>query len=263
MRALYLILFLLPLISFGQIKECPLPAKKPYPYPMGYLEHIPALTPCSKKPPILIFLHGIGEGYNSVPLAYVARTGLPALLKAGKMPLDSFIVLCPQGPKYISVPAIKAFIAFAKTKYTQADTSRIYLTGLSGGSISGMNYLKEYRATAAVFMCGSSTPKYVCDSTILFKTPMWLFHGDADKGPNGVPPTGSTNLYKALKLCPEQSELRITIYAGVTHNCWDRTYNLSWMWKGKEEHNFNTSYKPDVRKIDQYDQDIYTWLLRH
>ena len=260
LKTLLLILLFAPTLLFGQLIEHQLPAKKPYPYPMAYLEHIPKwVTACTKKPPILIFLHGFGEGYEKCPLSILTNTGLPKLIKNNTLPVDSFLILCPQGPKSISIPALEAFIKYAKTTYLDADTTRIYLTGLSGGAITGLNYIKSHKdITASVFIAGSSTSKSVC-STYLPTTPLWLFHGDAD---SQVPTTGSTNLYKGVKLCNDSS-IKISIYSAVDHNSWDRTYDLSGMNKSKTEHNFGTSYKKDIRTIDLYNIDMYNWLLSY
>ena len=50
--------------------------------------------------------------------------------------------------------------------------------------------------------------------------PIWLFHGDADKI---VPVENSTLIYDQLK--PLNPNIKITVYKGVNHNSWDRTYS--------------------------------------
>jgi predicted peptidase len=235
MRKILLILIMLPALCFGQqFTEHPLPAKKPYPYPMAYLEHVPPAGACI-KPPILIFAHGIGEGYNNGPLSILIKTGLPALIQAGKMPVDSFLVLCPQGPKYISVPALKSFVEYAKKTYAAtADTSKIYFTGLSGGAITMANYGREYAGIKAMVLA-AGFPKYtlLC-ATKATKTSMWLFHnkGDALKW------TGDNQYIINYNSClPAGGEKAIgTFYEGGSHNVWDRMYA---------------------------NPDIYRWLLKH
>lgn len=259
MKELLIILFLIPAVLQAQVIEHPLPTKKPYPYPMGYLEYVPSwITPCSKKPKLLIFLHGIGEGTSKGKLSIVANAGLPALAKAGKVPVDSFLILCPQGPKYISIPALHAFIQYAKKTYAAAtDTSVVYLTGLSGGAITGANYCRLYTSTAAVFCAGFPNYKDLCNQKSTL-TPMLLFH---NKGDNIVGYTGDVqfeNLYnKCVKVYNDTLQSRIdraiakgeilppgkpkepavlTLYEGGGHDVWTRTYK---------------------------DPEIYYWLLKH
>ena len=67
---------------------------------------------------------------------------------------------------------------------------------------------------------------------------IWAFHGDADER---VVPEGTTETVANLEAC-EGDELRpleMTIYPGVGHNSWTRTYNSS------------------------AGHDIYAWLLTH
>lgn len=225
-----IILFLIPLVGVriqAQLIEHQLPLKKPYAYPMAYLEHQPVKR---NKAPILIFLHGIGEGSRSGPLIIITRTGLPRLIASNKMPVDSFIVLCPQGPKYISTLALKAFISYVKKTYCEADTSRVYLTGLSGGAITGARYCKDFKVNAAVLCAGYPNTKEMYKSS---RTPMWLFHGMDD---NVVPYKGDVNFVNAYKKYNPFGEILLTLYPGYGHNCWDITYQ---------------------------NPDIYYWMLKH
>ena len=67
---------------------------------------------------------------------------------------------------------------------------------------------------------------------------IWAFHGDAD---GTVSPNGSINPIENLNECDSRApvEAKLTIYPGVGHNSWDRTYD------GSAGH------------------DIYGWLLGH
>jgi predicted peptidase len=52
------------------------------------------------------------------------------------------------------------------------------------------------------------------------KTPVWIFHGDADKT---VPPAESRQMNEALKAAG--GNVRYTEYPGVGHNSWDQAYD--------------------------------------
>lgn len=232
--------------------------------PYGYYESVPGTYSSQVEYPLIIFLHGYGEiGNGTTDLPKILRTGLPMLLAKKAVPnaSESFVILALQS-KTTSIPAanIDAFITYALNAYS-IDPTRIYITGLSGGAIAADAYIKTYdRAAAAVCIAGSSSGTNL-SSTKVDKTPLWLFHGDAD---GTVPVTGSTNFYKGIcTLTTLVEKPKITIYPGVNHNSWDRTYSLAGMGTGKKEHNFGTSYKADIRPCDTYTEDIYSWLLSH
>jgi hypothetical protein len=72
----------------------------------------------------------------------------------------------------------------------------------------------------------------------LGRVSIWAFHGDAD---DVVAPAGTIEPTTALAACPSppRRDLEVTIYPGVGHNSWTRTYDLS------------------------AGHDIYAWLLAH
>ena len=118
------------------------------------------------------------------------------------------------------------------------DTTRIYVTGLSLGGFGTWAYAraKPERVAAVVPIAGGgSTGTAVC---AMRDVPVWAFHGDAD---GTVNVSSSTNSVNALNACspPPAVAPRLTIYPGVGHDSWSRTYD------GSAGH------------------DIYTWLLNY
>lgn len=224
----------------------------------GYLEALPDCYNPAAKYPLIIFIHGFGEiGNGSTDLYKVANTGLPMVIKSGKIPagLDGFIVLSLQS-KTKSIPAsnINAFITYAIMAYS-IDESRIYGTGLSGGGIALDGYIKAYdRLAAAIPISGYTS---TTDLGLAPKTPTWFFHNQDD---TTVKVAGSVNIYK--KLVALHVETKLTIYPDGGHNAWNKTYNLSGMNTGLLEFNFGTSYRKDVRPLDQFDISIYDWMLQ-
>lgn len=106
--------------------------------PSAYYENLNA------EFPVVIFLHGLGEGGNGdTDLYEVLRNGPPKILNSPTNVLYNLfenkgaIVLSPQVPNntWWNDGYIRAFVNFA-TQYYRCDRSRIYLTGLSAGASS-------------------------------------------------------------------------------------------------------------------------------
>ena len=113
------------------------------------------------------------------------------------------------------------------------DKSRIYITGLSMGGYGTWGAIAaqpDYFA-AAIPICGGGD---VAQAGKLTKLPIWAFHGDADKT---VPPKNTTSMIEAIQKAG--GEPKMTIYPGVDHNSWSRTYAdpkvLAWLFAQKKK----------------------------
>jgi predicted peptidase len=98
------------------------------------------------------------------------------------------------------------------------DERRIYVTGQSMGG-AGTWHMTAQRPklfAAAVACCGSQTAE---DPTASLGTPLWNFHGSADKS---VPVALSRDRIAALRKAGGQP--LYTEYAGVDHNVWEWAY---------------------------------------
>ncbi|MFT5354320.1 MAG: putative esterase [Polyangiales bacterium] len=208
----------------------------------GYWEYLPPAYGAAPSP-LLVFWHGLGEnGDGSLDtLDAVNRNGPPRLVRDDNWPNERpFVVLSPQhaGGGCPNANEIRDFIAFAIENY-EIDPARVYLTGLSCGAIGSWNYLgQEIDSTpvaAAVLIAGDGRRAFRnrgCDLAVL---PIWGLHGDAD---GTVDVAGTRIPLDGLLMCPEpRAEQVLTIYEGVGHNSWARTYDLS------------------------AGNDIYTWML--
>jgi predicted peptidase len=202
----------------------------------GYYEYKP---PHEGPRPVLVFLHGMGEnGDGQGELDRVLVHGPPMLIAQDRWPQDRpFLVLCPQhaGPRCHTAAEIDAFLEHALATY-EVDRDRIYLTGLSCGGIGAWSYAGEHldsRIVAMVPICGDGKPALVRAGSKLRRIAIWAFHGDAD---DRVTPDRTIEPMRALEQYLGR-ELRLTIYPGVGHDSWTRTYD------GSAGH------------------DIYAWLL--
>jgi predicted esterase len=210
----------------------------------GFWEYLPKGYGNGTLSPLMVFWHGIGEnGSGSLAdLNKVPANGPPKLIKANQWPADRpFVVLSPQhaGGDCPSADEIHNFIAFAMGKY-EVDPKRVYLTGLSCGALGSASYFAKYGSevvAASALMSGDATPIWnakMCG--FVSQTAFWAFHGDADPT---VSINGDNTVMPKFLACPKPPKLdaQYTVYPGVGHDSWSRTYDLS------------------------AGHDIYTWML--
>ena len=209
---------------------------------LGYYEYLPPTYGLGASP-LMVFLHGIAEGGDgTTQLPRVLNNGPPKLIAGGKWPsARPFVVLSPQHPDTTScftATEIRDFIAYALAHYT-VDPKRVYLTGLSCGAIGAWNYLgtDQSKVAAAVLIAGDGNGAWAQAGCNLGQVALWAFHGDADPTVNVSGTT--TPINNLLTKCPSppRLETKMTIYPGVGHDSWTRTYDLS------------------------AGHDIYTWML--
>ncbi|MCA9624417.1 MAG: hypothetical protein KC731_35585 [Myxococcales bacterium] len=216
--------------------------KNTTPAGQGFWEYLPSGYPGGAKWSLLVALHGVGENGNGTnELTKLLNTGIPKLINQDNWPLDRpFVVLMPQheGGGCPGAGEIQAFIDYGIQTY-EIDPRYVYLTGLSCGAIGSWGYLQQNldsQIAAFVPIAGNGTGAWNNAGCDLAKVGIWAFHGDAD---GTVDVSGTNTPMDGLATCPSPPalETKKTIYPGVGHNSWDRTYDLS------EGH------------------DIYTWML--
>jgi predicted peptidase len=179
---------------------------------------------------MVLFLHGSGERGDDIGL--VEKHGIPKMINNGHT--FPFITVAPQCPKFQrwSEPLYSKALIFLVEEIirnNRVDIGRIYATGLSMGGYGTLSIAKERPDlfSAIVPVCGGMD---ITNIENLKEIPIWLFHGDADEV---VPVENSELIYDLLK--PINPDIKITIYKGVDHNSWDRTYDnkkmYEWMLK--------------------------------
>jgi len=206
-----------------------------------YRVFVPKGWSSKKTWPVILFLHGAGErGDDNLTQT---RVGLgPAILRQQ----DTFnsIVVMPQCPanRWWSEPEMQAMALRSldqTAKEFRADASRTYLTGLSMGGYGSwtMAATNPNRFAAIAVVCGGVRPPpglnlpqammgfaaeadpYGAVAARVGKTPVWIFHGDADLA---VPVSESRKMVEALKAA--HGDVRYNEYSGVGHNSWDKAY---------------------------------------
>lgn len=235
--------------STGPAVEPPSARHRPVPIgtdgaPEGYWEYLPLgyAEGNDPPPPLLIFLHGLGaNGDGDADLDDLLETAIPRMIENDDWPDDRpFVVLSPQygGELCIGPGDIQTFIAWAVQQYA-IDPSRVYLTAISCGAYGGWRYLAQVPDTqiaASVLIAGDGRQPFDAAGCDLARVPIWAFHGDAD---GVVPVEGTTVPVEGLLACEPQPDVELTIYRGVGHNSWSRTYD------GSAGH------------------DVFAWMLEH
>ncbi|WP_153798405.1 PKD domain-containing protein [Foetidibacter luteolus] len=216
-------------------------------YIKGFWEYLPAdYATSTKKYPLIIFMHGIGEVGNGSQdaLQKILKNGIPKLINNGTFPktftvngkTESFIVISPQ----ISTTArntamIRNMLDYCIANY-RVDASRVYLTGLSQGGgttwqfLFGNYYSKATgnvilgsRLAAAVPICGNY-PSSESSAATVAKTglPVNIFHNNGDPT---VAPANSIGWYNNLNAANISPRAMLTLYTANSHDAWTKTYD--------------------------------------
>jgi predicted peptidase len=187
----------------------------------GYQIYVPAKLAGTEKPPVILFLHGIGQrgegGFVKGAAAILIRQYLERL---------PAIVVLPQCEKghYWSDPLMDKMVMATLNQTVSefdADRARLYLIGVSMGGYGAWYMAAEHRGTfaALVSICGGSPlrtgDRFTSIARRVSPTPTWVFHGAEDRV---VPVSESRQMVAALK--EAKGVVRYSEYEGVGHNVW-------------------------------------------
>lgn len=223
----------------------------------GYYESLPvdyAANP-TKKYPLLIFLHGVGElGNGTTQLPLVLKNAIPKLLNQGIFPASftvggekfSFIVISPQFTSTSGQPAaIDAMINYCIQRY-RVDISRIYLTGLSLGGKRSWDYpaydkVKASRLAAIVPVCSgaSGTTSGIANVTGA-NLPMWFLNNSDDPYISATKALALVNTINATSISPKA---KITIHQASGHDAWTKSYDPNFRENQMNVYEWMLSYK--------------------
>jgi len=207
-----------------------------------YQVFVPSNYDPHKSWPVVLFLHGSGERGSDGLLQTEVGMGRAIRYAGANFP---FIVVMPQcrRDRFWTDPDMQnvALIALDQTiREFHGDPERIYLSGLSMGGYGVWEIAihNPGKFAALVPICGGlEAPKdyanlhssLINDAAIkdpyaevarrIGKTPVWIFHGDADPT---VPVEESRKMAKALK--DAGANVKYTEYPGMPHNSWDKAY---------------------------------------
>ena len=193
----------------------------------------------SKKYPLHLFLHGVGERGNDNEKQLIH--GSKVFLKQENREKYKSWVLFPQCPtndwwgnanRYPNLKGttIKLVIELMEQMISgnNVDSNRVYVSGLSMGGMGTFEILSQRpdMFAAATPICGSGDLNKV--KNYAKKLPIWIFHGSLDKD---VLPQESLNI--AEKIIEEGGNPRLTLYENVGHDSWNNAFEekdfLSWI----------------------------------
>ncbi len=209
---------------------------------IGFYQYTPTDYTTSKKYPVIIFLHGVGEkGNGTTELSRVAGLGVPGAIKNGHNmtftwngKTETFLVLSPQlDGKYGSWQNfyVEELINYAK-KNLSVDENRIFLTGLSLGGGGVWSYagasLDNAKKLAAIGVCCGTCPGINFSNLTNANLPVWAFHAQDDATVGAGCTTGS--IFKMEQLNPAVKPY-MTIWPDGQHWIWGRVYSTDYSWQ--------------------------------
>lgn len=182
----------------------------------GYLLFVPRdYTSSRKQWPLILFLHGAGE--RGSDLEALKRHGLPKHLEGD--PDFPAIVVSPQCPTdgWWSSDALAALLDDVEAR-SRVDRKRVYVTGLSMGGFGTWQLALDFpgRFAAIAPICGRGNP---LRAHRIAHLPIWTFHGTKDRV---VPFEYTREMVRSLR--KHGGKPKFTVYPGVDHDSWTRTY---------------------------------------
>jgi len=204
-------------------------------------------VPCDYTPqrrwPVILFLHGAGEGGRDALLPTEYQLGSAIRRNADRFPA---IVVFPQVQRQVGWADADVRFALEALSATErefiTDPDRVYLTGVSSGGKATWYTLYRYpeRFAAALIVCGRAGP-LTSNGTVVRESdpivpqvdghpitqlaravraiPVWVFHGDVDP----IFPIEDARAVTA-ELQRQGAVVRYTELAGFGHDVWDIAY---------------------------------------
>ena len=211
----------------------------------------PAKVDTSIQYPVVLFLHGAGErgNDNETQLTYMDKIfGSPSFLQ--KYPCYVILPQCAENfrwcetdwtlPSHTIPDNISVYLNAANqlldsiVDAVNADTSRLYITGMSMGGFGTWDLISRYpqKFAAAVPICGGADLDMACR---LKDMPIKTFHGSTDKL---VKVTRTRNMTIAIHNCGGD-KIDYTELTGKGHLIWNQVYNMpstfQWMFAQKKK----------------------------
>jgi hypothetical protein len=241
LAAIILILFIIDVSAQTRLKQTLRTYQywyKPYyaPSTHNYLEYLPpGYESSDEKFPLLIYLHGSGEGQSDNPEA-VKAWGPPRLIEEGHNMCftvdgkeECFIVISPhRGNSTELITALIGHLLHGPDNY-KVDPERIYLTGISQGGWTVYTYAgnqNDPNQLAAIAPIAAKAEYEDTGCKISAKQiPVWAFHGRLD---TVVPYSYGLLAFNNIAFCTTPTptaELKLTTYPDRYHDSWIPGYD--------------------------------------
>jgi predicted peptidase len=179
--------------------------------------------------PLVFFLHGAGE--RGRDLERLKAQGIPRAIEEGRhFPFVAVSPQCPPNRLWTELTPTLMMVLDAALTQLRVEPASVHLTGISMGGFGAWKLAAEApeRFTTLVPICGGGDPSW---ARRLAHLPTWAFHGEDDEV---VPVESTLRMVRALEAV--KAPVKVTIYPGVGHDAWTRTYG---------------------------DPALYDWYLRH
>ena len=182
-----------------------------------YIAYVP--EGISSHPALLIQLHGAGErGNGGEDLDLVLIHGFSKIVNDQNL-IDCILVMpqCPEDTFWVAkIESLRRFIDEMICRFA-ADTSRIYLCGLSMGGFGTWYTAMAYPDLFAAIVpcCGGGMAWNAASLTM----PVWAFHGAEDKV---VSPISTIEMVESLKASGR--DVKFDLYEGVGHDSWRKAF---------------------------------------
>lgn len=220
----------------------------------GYYVALPAhYLESGEKYPLLLFMHGAGVyGNGGSDLSKVLVEALPKVLNDKLFPASflvngkrySFIVMMPQFAKNPdNIDEVMSVLAYAQANY-RIDPKRIYLTGISSGSVAGgyvcAAYPSQFAAIAPV--AGITGSEQGCQNMVDAKLPIWAFHNNNDQRINTNFTKDFVSMYNSLDPAIPARLTLFSPYGPLNHNAWTKAMDPNYKEEGKNMYEWMLQY---------------------
>jgi len=224
-------------------------------YLNGYYICVPAhYWTSGQRYPLIFYNCGDGVyGNGTTDLYKVLSEGLPLLLKQKTFPPNfvvngqnfSFIVAAPQFKRYPDNPhAIQAVIDRVK-KFFRIDTTRIYLTGISLGSIANGYLATTYpkKFAALVPIAGITLNSYYVQNIVQGNLPVWAFTNIGDWAVSANNTIDFVSLYNSMHPAIPARLSLLPNYGWHNHDAWTKAMDPNYREDGKNMYEWMLQYK--------------------
>jgi len=219
----------------------------------GYYVALPSNYNTSQSYPLLVYMHGAGQfGNGSSDLPLLLKDGVAQVIHDKKFPgsftvngqTTSFIVLMPQVKSFPAAVDIKDCIELARKNW-RIDERRIYLSGLSAGSMASCDLAAEMPGSIAALVAMAGVPgdyasSNKCQKMVADNLPVWVFHSEDDPQVNVSAAKGF--VAKMASLHPAVPP-RLTLWPNGGHDAWTRAVNPSYKEEGLNIYEWMLQYQ--------------------
>ena len=224
-------------------------------YLKGYYIAVPAhYWTSGQRYPLIFYNCGDGVyGNGTTDLYKVLTEGLPLLLKQKVFPPNfyvngqnfSFIVVAPQFNRYPDNPhAIQGVVDRVK-KFFRIDTTRIYLTGISLGSIANgylaTTYPKKYAAFVPI--AGITLNSYYTQCIVQGNLPVWAFTNIDDWAVGSSNTINFVTLYNSMHPAIPARLTLLPNYGWHNHDAWTTAMNPNYKENGMNIYQWMLQYR--------------------